>query len=66
MSNNRYTVWEDAYWNALGHGMSDAEAERHAAAKVTTFDKARANQRREAARCDTDFEGSPLVYADYL
>lgn len=65
MSNNRYTVWSDAFWNGLGHGLSEQEAERHAAAKVATFDKARANQRRDRSIAASP-EGAPLVYTDYL
>lgn len=62
MSNRRYTVWSDAFWNALGHGMSEAEAERHAAAKVAAFDL---QQRRDRSRKASP-EGAPLVHADYL
>lgn len=66
MSNRRFTIWSDAYFNAKGHGMSEAEAERHAAAKVAIFDNHRARQLREAAQRAPDPEGAPLIHSDYL
>jgi hypothetical protein len=65
MSNRRYTVWADAYWKSVGHGLSDQEAERHAASKVASFDRARAQQLREVTSIAQDPEGLPWNHADY-
>lgn len=66
MSNRRYTIWSDAFWNGLGHGLSEQEAERHASAKAAAYDMARAQQLREAATIAQDPEGWPWNHADYL
>lgn len=45
MKNTRYTIWADAYWDALGHGMNDAKASKYANEKRREYDQAVAKLR---------------------
>ena len=65
---SHYTVWSDAFWNSIGHGMSEQEAEKHAAEKAAAFDKAQASRRRDAAQRAQDHTPDELgtTYHDYL
>ena len=67
---NHYQVWSDAFWNALGHGMSEAEAERHAGDKLAAFDKAQASRRRPVLAPEGQQNPTPnecaMTYHDYL
>lgn len=67
---NHYTVWSDAFWNALGHGMTEQEAEKHAGEKAAAFDKAQDSRRRTVPAPDGQRDPSPdecaMTCHDYL